>query len=177
MGATVVVAGFGGAGVLTSSGSDKGPTSPARATAGGGQASAVELADVREGAPAVSLAALGGKPVVMNFFAAWCAPCVKELPAFQAVAEETRGEVVFVGINHQDSRRAAQELLDQTGVTFPAAYDPEGNVARAYGLRGMPTTVFISVGGRILERRSGEMSGAELRQAIDRHFGRATQTS
>lgn len=109
----------------------------------------------------------------MNFFASWCVPCVKELPAFQAVAEATRGEVAFVGIDHQDSRRAAQELLEETGVEFPAGYDPEGNVARAYGFRGMPTSVFISAGGRILERRNGEMSGAELRRAIDRHFGRS----
>ncbi len=132
---------------------------------------------MREGAPPVSLAALSGKPVVMNFFAAWCAPCVKELPAFQTVAQETEGEVAFVGINHQDSRRAAQELLVETGVEFPAGYDPDGNVARAYGLRGMPTTVFISAGGRILERRNGEMSGGELRSAIDRHFGRTTRAS
>lgn len=174
---TIVVGGLGGSAALTSSGADKGPGGPERVTAGGGRAAAVELPDVREGAPAVSLAALAGKPVVMNFFAAWCAPCARELPAFQAVAEETRDEVAFVGIDHQDSRRAAQELLEETGVDFPAAYDPEGKVARAYGLRGMPTTVFISAGGRILERRNGEMSGAQLRQAIHRHFGRASRAS
>lgn len=177
MGATIAVAGLGGAAALTSSGSDKDLTGPARVTAGSGRAAAVELPDVREGAPAVSLAALSGKPVVLNFFASWCIPCAKELPAFQAVADETKGRVAFLGIDHQDSRRAALELMEETGVTFPAGYDPEGKVARAYGLRGMPTTVFISAGGRILERRNGEMSGAELLQAIDRHFGPSAPTS
>lgn len=176
VGATTAVAGLGGAAALSSSGSDKDPSNTARVTAGGRRAAAFELPDLREGAPAVSLAALSGKPVVLNFFAAWCAPCVKELPAFQAVAEQIKG-VAFIGIDHQDSRRAAQELLEDTGVEFPAGYDPEGNVARAYGLRGMPTTVFISAGGRILERRTGEMSGSELRQAISRHFGPATRAS
>lgn len=166
--------------VAAFSSSSESPDAPPRPTEfpeASGLAPAVELANVREGAPAVSLAALSGTPVVMNFFAAWCIPCATELPAFQAVADETKGRVAFLGIDHQDSRRAALELMEETGVTFPAGYDPEGKVARAYGLRGMPTTVFISAGGRILERRNGEMSGAELRQAIDRHFGPSAPTS
>lgn len=175
-----------GAGVIgtvaafSSSSSSEPPAAPPRSTGStepGGLAPAVELENVREGAPAVSLAALSGTPVVMNFFAAWCIPCATELPAFQAVAKETEGRVAFLGIDHQDSRRAALELMDETGVRFPAGYDPKGEVARAYGLRGMPTTVFISAGGRILERRTGEMSGAELRQSIDRHFGPSTPAS
>lgn len=165
---------------FSSSSSSKPPDAPPRSTRSpevSGLAPAVELENVREGESAVSLAALSGEPVVMNFFAAWCVPCATELPAFQAVADETKGRVAFLGIDHQDSRRAAQELMDATGVRFPAGYDPEGEVARAYGLRGMPTTVFISAGGRILERRNGEMSATELRQAIDKHFGPSAPAS
>lgn len=173
---TLVLAGLLGGAALSST-ADREPTGVGRVSAGGGRAAAIELPDVREGAPAVSLAALSGKPVVMNFFASWCAKCARELPAFQAVAQETGGEVAFVGIDHLDSRRAAQELLEQTGVDFPAGYDPDGTVARAYGLRGMPTTVFISARGHILERRTGEMSGAELRQTIERLFGHPARAS
>ncbi|HVE46763.1 MAG TPA: TlpA disulfide reductase family protein [Acidimicrobiales bacterium] len=187
--ACVVLAGtaiIGGAAALSSSDDDKaaeksagpGPgPEQARATGAGKRAAAVELPNIREGGPAVSLAALSGKPVVMNFFASWCIPCAKELPAFQAVAEETKGEVAFIGINHQDNREAGQELLDKTGVRFAAGYDPKGEVARAFGLRGMPTTVFISADGRVLARLNGEMSAQELREAMEEHFGRATRAS
>lgn len=142
-----------------------------------GPAVRIELPDVRVGAPAVSLAALSGKPVVLNFFASWCIPCTKELPAFQAVAADTKGRVAFVGINHQDNRDAAAKLMSETGVRYPAGFDPRGKVARAFGLRGMPTTIFISASGRVLERRNGEMSGADLRHAIDRLFAPSHRAS
>ncbi|HUP68460.1 MAG TPA: TlpA disulfide reductase family protein [Acidimicrobiales bacterium] len=145
-------------------------TTSAPTTAGGGKARAFELENLRKGQPVVSLAALRGKPVVLNFWASWCIPCRREMPGFQAVAQKLKGRVAFVGINHQDSRRAGLELLEETGVSYPSGYDPKGSVAAAYGLFGMPTTLFISPGGEILGRRSGEMSRKDLEETIDGLF-------
>jgi cytochrome c biogenesis protein CcmG/thiol:disulfide interchange protein DsbE len=108
--------------------------------------------------------------VVLNFWASWCVPCRKEMPALQEASEEVQGRVAFVGVNHQDSRGEALKFLEETGVRFPAAYDPEGRTATAYGLFGMPTTIFISPDGRILERHRGEISEAELKRKIERLF-------
>lgn len=145
-------------------------TSGSSTEKGTGLARSFELPDVRQDEPVVSLASFRGKPVVLNFWASWCAPCRKEMPAFQAVAERVNRQVAFVGLNHQDSRRLALELLAETGVAYPSGYDPGGKVAAAYGLLGMPTTVFISAEGKIMERRTGEMSRQDLEHTLERLF-------
>lgn len=136
-----------------------------------GPAPAFALPEVREGGATVRLADFAGRPVVVNFFASWCVPCRAEMPAFEAVARSLDGRVAFVGIDHRDSRRLARRLLDETGVSYPAAYDPGGSVAAAYRLFGMPTTVFVGPGGTLVARRTGEMSRAELERALGELFG------
>ena len=86
---------------------------------------------------------------------------------FQSLFEQLGDQVAFIGIDHQDRRAAALDLLTETGVTYPTGYDPVGDIARAYGLFGMPTTVFISADGVILARRTGEMDALELERAIN----------
>jgi cytochrome c biogenesis protein CcmG/thiol:disulfide interchange protein DsbE len=153
--------------VLADVGSD---TAPSSSTAGGDRAPAFRLSDVRDESGIVSLEDFRGRPVVLNFWASWCVPCRKEMPALQEVSEEVQDRIAFVGVNHQDSRGDALAFLDETGVRFPAGYDPEGATAVAYGLYGMPTTIFISPDGRILERHRGEISKSELRRQIERLF-------
>ena len=153
--------------VLAVTGSD---TAPSSSTAGGDRAPAFRLSDVRDESGSVSLEDFRGRPVVLNFWASWCVPCRKEMPALQEVSEEVQDRIAFVGINHQDNRGEAVAFLDDTGVDFPAGYDPEGATATAYGLYGMPTTIFISPDGRILERHRGEISESDLRRKIERLF-------
>ncbi|HYX44982.1 MAG TPA: TlpA disulfide reductase family protein [Acidimicrobiales bacterium] len=153
--------------VLATVGSD---TAPSSSTAGGDRAPAFRLPDVRDESGPVSLEEFRGRPVVLNFWASWCVPCRNEMPALQEVSEEVQDRIAFVGVNHQDSRDDAIAFLDETGVRFPAGYDPEGGTATAYGLYGMPTTIFVSPDGRILERHRGEISKAELRREIKRLF-------
>lgn len=119
----------------------------------------------------VSLAAYRGQPLVVNFFASWCVPCRKEMPAFQTVSARLQGRVAFLGIDHQDNRDGALELIADTGVTYPTGYDPDGKVATSYGLFGMPTTLFISADGRLLDKHTGELSEAKLNERIASLFG------
>jgi cytochrome c biogenesis protein CcmG/thiol:disulfide interchange protein DsbE len=135
-----------------------------------GPAAFFQLENVRPGEAPVSLAAFRGTPVVLNFWASWCVPCRREMPFFAAVSEQHKGRVAFVGVNHQDQRPPALDLLAETGVPYPSGFDPRGAVAAAYGLFGMPTTVFISTQGEVLERRTGEMSRRELEETIRRLF-------
>ena len=122
--------------------------------------------DVRDPSGTVSLADFRGRPVVLNFWASWCVPCRREMPDFQSVHRLLGDRVAFVGMNHQDGRRPARELLSETKVTYPSGYDPDGDVARAYRLLGMPTTIFISADGRIVGTRTGELRRSELEESI-----------
>jgi cytochrome c biogenesis protein CcmG/thiol:disulfide interchange protein DsbE len=123
------------------------------------------------GEDTVSLASFRGRPVVVNFFASWCVPCRKELPAIQTVASKLGDRVAFLGVDHQDNERAALELVAETGVRFPSGYDPDGKVATSYGLFGMPTTLFVDAQGRLLDKHTGELTQAQLEASINRLFG------
>jgi cytochrome c biogenesis protein CcmG/thiol:disulfide interchange protein DsbE len=136
-----------------------------------GAAKTFSLDDVRPGRPAVSLEALRGKPVVLNFFGSWCPPCVREMPALEAMSQRYRGRVQFVGVTFNDAREAARSLLERAGVTYPAAFDAKSDLAYDYGIRGMPTTVFIDPDGNLVEGKKGEFSEVQLRTTIDRLFG------
>lgn len=111
-----------------------------------------------------------GRPLVLNFFASWCGPCRKEMPTLQSAAARFSGTVDFVGVDHLDSRSQALDLLARTGVTYRTGYDRAGRVAEDYGVRGLPTTVFVSGDGRIVARRLGEIRGEELDDALLRLF-------
>ena len=153
--------------ILSVTGSD---TAPSSTTAGGDRAPGFRLSDVSDETRSIALEDFRGRPVVLNFWASWCVPCRKEMPALQEMSEAVQDRIAFVGVNHQDSRGDAIAFLDETGVRFPAAYDPEGATATAYGLYGMPTTIFISPDGRILERHRGEISESELRRKLELLF-------
>ncbi|HVF32210.1 MAG TPA: TlpA disulfide reductase family protein [Acidimicrobiales bacterium] len=130
-------------------------------------APAFTLAELRAERGEVVLAAGPDRPTVVNFFAAWCEPCKRELPALRDAAA-AHPDVAFLGVDHQDSRLDAIELLDAHRVTYPAGYDPRGDVAARYGVRGLPATVFISTDGRIVDFHQGELSVDELRERLDR---------
>ena len=145
-------------------------SAPSSSSGAHGVAEDFSLDNVREGEPRVELANYRGKPVVLNFFAAWCVPCRTEMPGFEAVHQQLGDRVAFVGVDHNDARPDAVDLLNRTGVTYPAGFNPQGNLALDYGLIGMPTTVFISASGHILEEHTGALSQQALRDDIARLF-------
>jgi cytochrome c biogenesis protein CcmG/thiol:disulfide interchange protein DsbE len=121
-----------------------------------------------EGAP-VSLEALRGRVIVLNFWASWCYPaCYEEAPALERAwrAYRDRG-VVLVGINIQDKEEPARRFLAQFGHTFPNAPDPAGRVSVDYGVYGVPETFFIDRAGRVRGKHVGAVTDALLKKHIE----------
>lgn len=168
LGAVVLVAGSVGVAFATS---DELSKSDRKTAPLAGAAKTFNLDDVRPDHPNVRLLDFRGQPVVINFFGSWCPPCLREMPDFQAVSERHKGKVAFIGVTVSDTRPAAEDVLKETGVTYPAAFDPENKVALAYGVTGMPTTVFISAKGELLQRASGELSEPQLESILERLYG------
>lgn len=112
-----------------------------------------------------------GEPLVVNFFASWCAPCRAEMPDFEAVHQEVGDRVSFLGFDLQDTRSAGAELVELTGVTYPWALDPDGDIYRAFEGFGMPTTVYVSPEGEVLGKENGAINADILREKIEEHFG------
>ncbi len=119
----------------------------------------------------VTLADFSGQPVVLNFFAAWCAPCRAELPEFEQVSNELDGSVQFVGVSTDFEQDAWQSLVEETGVTFPTFFQPSQELFKSSESLGMPTTVFIDADGRAQHTFSGRLSEADLKRLINEHLG------
>ena len=101
-----------------------------------------------DGSRTVSLADLRGKIVLLNFWASWCPPCVEETPdlaaAYTALADP---DVVFIGIGLQDTNANLRKFADENNIPYLVVEDPDGKVGDAYGIRGMPTTIYIDRDG------------------------------
>ena len=116
----------------------------------------------------VSLSALSGKPVVLNFWASWCAPCRAEMPQFEKTyrAYQDRG-VVFVGAAVEDDLMSAREFARHLGITYPLGLDEGGAIARSYRLLGLPGTMFISRDGRLVRRWAGILDERQLIEFVE----------
>ena len=114
-----------------------------------------------------TLADYRGKPLVLNFFASWCPPCLAEMPGFERVHQDLAGRVGFLGVNLQDRVTDGRAVVEQTGVTYDIARDPDGDLFAAFGGIAMPTTVFIDADGNIVDVQSGELSAGGLADRID----------
>ncbi len=110
-----------------------------------------------------------GKPVVLNFFASTCRPCIAELPDFEAVHQATTDELVFVGLATDGDRpEDAAGLVEATGVTFDVGLDTsDSQFLRHYDGLGMPTTVFIRADGTVADSWTGALTADALNDKID----------
>jgi thiol-disulfide isomerase/thioredoxin len=94
------------------------------------------------------LAAVKGHPVVVNVWAAWCGPCIVELPLLQQVSLDYGRRVAFLGVDLKDNRERAARLLRRIPVTYPSVEDPDGRIFQDYELVGTPSTIFYDARGK-----------------------------
>jgi cytochrome c-type biogenesis protein len=178
--ALALVATLGVLAVIDTGGDDGGASAPDEAGDGYELAPAGELPDSVAAVRLVSLDGgaeralgelLGTTPVVINFFGSWCAPCVDEMPAFEAVHQTLGDQVTFIGLANDDSTANALDTVAATGVTYPTFDDPAASALTYFGGLAMPTTVFIDTSGEVVDVNSGPMREAELRARITDLFG------
>lgn len=111
----------------------------------------------------IRLADLRGRPVIVNFWASWCGPCIEEFPLLrEAAARHAADGLAVVGIVYRDRSGAAREFMERHGGTWPAAIDPGEQVATDYGVVGPPETYFIARDGTIAARNIGQITAATL---------------
>lgn len=118
----------------------------------------------------VSLDDLRGRTVVLNFWASWCAPCEREVPVLEAVADRYRGDddVVVLGVDVQDLREEALGFVRDNGVTYPTLRDGGDDAMNAYQVPALPETFVIDPDGRIaLKVRGIVQEPAQLTTAVD----------
>ena len=104
----------------------------------------------------LSLAELRGKVVFLNFWASWCPPCRAEARDLEAVWQRYRDKnIVFLGIDIQDTEKEAFAFLKAFQITYPNGRDASGKISIDYGVWGIPETFFINPEGRITYKHVG----------------------
>lgn len=142
--------------------------STARAT-GAAPEFSLELLD---GSGRLTSGELRGRPVVLNFWASWCAPCREEAELLEDRWRRYRDDgVVFVGVNIRDTPSAARAFVNQYDMTYPVVRDPEQTLVAEVGLVGLPQTFFITADwtfhGIAAGPGLGEANGIDVLGAID----------
>ncbi|MFN8016829.1 MAG: TlpA disulfide reductase family protein [Acidimicrobiales bacterium] len=115
-----------------------------------------------------------GKPTVVNFWASWCTPCRKEMPAFDEVAAKVDGEVNIIGVTDDDDLDAAKAAAKKAGVHYPLLVDQDQTLITDLALSGLPGTVFVDADGKVVGKHLGALTEAELTKQIEDRYGITT---
>jgi peroxiredoxin len=112
----------------------------------------------------VKLSGFRGKVVLMNYWATWCGPCVREMPTFQEYQERFPSNLVVVGVNEEERAEQIQSFFEKTGmqITYPILLDLTTGVGAMYKVNFLPTTFLIDEKGEIRFRHYGVMSREQI---------------
>jgi len=135
--------------------------------------------EAMQGFEDLSIDAILGTPMVLNFWASWCAICIEEMPDFQAVHEDVKDQVTFVGLNvvgvQAETEAAAEVFREKTGAAYRMVFDPDGSFYARFQpniLRPvMPITIFADADGVVVEKKFGPVNEQQLRAKLLEHFG------
>lgn len=116
-----------------------------------------------------SLPAIGeGQPRVVNLWATWCPPCVREMPILEAAADQ-HDDITFVFANQGEHPDVIRDFLDEQALTLSnVLLDQQGTLGRTLGSQALPTTLFYNASGELVDTHLGALSRATLKQALER---------
>lgn len=98
-----------------------------------------------------------GKPVILNFWATWCAPCKLEMPLFLDIYEQQAGNLVVLAVNKKETVETIDTYVKNHGLTFTVLLDSDGLIAKKNGVNAFPTTFFIDKEGIIQSQHVGQL--------------------
>jgi thiol-disulfide isomerase/thioredoxin len=106
----------------------------------------------------------GGKPVVIDLWASWCAPCRRESPLIARLAVDRRIRVI--GVDVSDNRTDGRRFARRAGLPPLQLFDGDGKLAKRLGAPGLPTAVIVDANGRVAARLVGEQTAARFREVV-----------
>lgn len=111
------------------------------------------------------LSELRGRAVLLNFWASWCEPCRAEMPSLQALQQAHPQSLVVLAVNYREPTPAVELFVQRQGWTLPIVTDPDGGLARRWGIGIFPSSVLIDARGRVQAVVRGEVDWLAQRQA------------
>jgi thiol-disulfide isomerase/thioredoxin len=124
------------------------------------------------GGGTLDLAKAPGVPTVVNLWGSWCGPCREELPVLQQLADAAGDRVRVVGVISKDGVPQAESFAEDAKITFPSAFDGQGELMAKEGLNVLPVSFLVDASGAVAYRQVGPVTSlAQLRQLIAVHLG------
>jgi cytochrome c biogenesis protein CcmG, thiol:disulfide interchange protein DsbE len=142
------------------------PAAGSPAAAADPPARAFSLPVLGQSSKHVSLSDYAGKPLIVNFFASWCAPCQQETPLLARFYRAEHGRVALVGLDENDVASSALSFTRRHGVSYPVGFDPEVIAASAYGVDALPQTFFLNASHHVVDRVFGALTASDLSKGI-----------
>ncbi|MFX3649791.1 MAG: redoxin domain-containing protein [Paenibacillus sp.] len=121
-------------------------------------ANAPEFTAVNSIGEQVRLSDYRGKAVMINFWASWCAPCVREMPLVHQIAQDYQNQVETLFVNVGESKGTIREFMDKQAFDFPVIIDVTGNISGMYRITGLPATMVIDQEGEFRHILLGELT-------------------
>ena len=153
---------------------DLDPCPPSATTSASGALPDITLPCLGDG-PAVNLAGLVGKPTLVNIWATWCGPCLKETRFLSTVYNSLRPRVRFLGVDTEEASTASALAFAphvRPPMRYPSVYDDDRSLLVALGTNAVPMTVYVDATGRVVHREFGPYRDvATLRADIARYLG------
>jgi cytochrome c biogenesis protein CcmG, thiol:disulfide interchange protein DsbE len=120
----------------------------------------------------LDLARAPGVPTVVNLWGTWCPPCREELPVLQEFADLAGDRVRVVGLISKDGVPQADSFAAEVGLTFPQAFDGQGELMAELGLNALPYTAFLAADGTLVHSEIGPVEDvAEIEALVAEHLG------
>ena len=118
----------------------------------------------------IKLSDYRGHVVVMNYWATWCGPCIREMPLFQKFFDQYSPGLVVFGIDNQETVEEIRPYVDQLGITYEVLLDKDAKVHVDYQVYGLPTTIIVDENGIVKVNHIGIMTEKQL-EAYLRELG------
>ena len=118
-----------------------------------------------------SMSELQGKPVIINFWATWCGPCVKEMPAFERLKDDFGDKIGIIAVNCGDDAETVKDFVEENGYTFPVVLDEEYSISMLYPTNSIPYTVVLDAEGKVTHISTGALDADTMYERYKEALG------